>query len=218
MVRRAVLLVAALLAGTAHAQEPPTTPDEAGDLVDRVVAVVDDAPITASDVALEAAIRGRIAAAAEPAIFGRLLTEEVEPLEAVVFKSILLSRTETRDVRISGYQAEDRLRRFEETFDSRQEAIRWRVDHGIEKSALLDWFKESALLDAIVDLSVQVAVTEDDEREYYGRHKDAVYGGQPFEAVRTDVAERVYNLRFEDEYNSWRKALRSSAQLRYVAR
>jgi len=218
VVRRAVLLAGLLAAAPAAAQDGPTTPDEAGDLVDRVVAVVAAAPITASAVALETAIRERVAGSTDPSEFGRLLTEAVDPLEALVFKTLLLARPETRNVELSGFQAEQRLRRFEETFESRQEAIRWRVDHGIEKSALLDWFEESVLLDAVVDLSVQVAITEEDQRQYYDRHKDAVYGGRPFEEVRNDVAERVYNLRFEDEYNSWRKALRSSVQLRYIAR
>ncbi len=210
---RTVLVVAALFAA-----DPPKTPDEAGALVDRVVAMVEGTPVTASSVALEAAIREQIASSPDKAEFGRLLTDPVDPLEAVVFRTILLSRPEIRAIRPSGFAAERRLRLFEETFADRGDAVAWRVDWGLDKAVLLDFFKQSVVLDRIVDLAVVVDVTEEAERTYYERHKDAVYGGRPFEEVRDDVTRRVHNLEFEEAYNAWRTAVRSSAELRYVVR
>jgi hypothetical protein len=70
----------------------------------------------------------------------------------------------------------------------------------------------------VVDLAVDVAVTEEEERAYYELHKDDVYGGRPFEDVAADIAQRVFNLEFEAEYNTWRTAVRASATLRYIAR
>ncbi len=222
MVPRPLLLglLLLLLAAPAAAQrEAPKTPDEAGVLVDRVVAVVDDTPITASAVALEAAIRERIALTDERTRgeFGRLLTESVDPLEAVIFRTILLNLPEIGDIRPAGAEAERRLRLFEETFE-RGGAIDWRVAWALEKSVLLDWFKQSVVLDQVVDLAVDVVVSEEEERTYYERHKDAVYGGRPFEEVANDVSQRVFSLAFEDKYNRWRTAVRASATLRYIAR
>jgi hypothetical protein len=211
-------LLLLLASAPALAADPPSTPEEAGELVDRAVATVDGTPITASDVILEGEIRQRIASSPRREEFGRLLTEQVDALEAVIFRQILRARPEARAVTTSGGRAEDRLRLFERTFTSREDALQWRVIWGLEKSVLLDYFKESVLFDALVDLAVDVNVSEEQERTYYESHKDAVYGGRPFEEVSGDVARRVYNLEFEDEYNSWRKALRSQASLRYIGR
>jgi len=221
MGRRTLLVAAGLLLAVAPARaqrEAPKTPDEAGRLVDRVVAVANDAPITASEVALEAAIRQRIALATDRSEFGRLLTETVDPLEAVIFRTILVGRAEIRDIRPSGFDAERRLRLFEDSFEDRGAAVEWRVDWGLDKSVLLDWFRRSVILDQVIELAVVVAVTEEEERAYYELHKDDVYGGRPYEEVAGDVTRRVYNLGFEDEYNSWRTAVRASADLRYIAR
>ncbi len=215
---RRLILVLALLATPAQAADPPSTPEEAGELVDRVVVTVDGSPVTASDVILEAQIRAQIASSPKRPEFGRLLTEQVDPTEAVIFRQILRARPETRTITVTAGRAEDRLRLFEQTFESREAALQWRVTWGLEKSALLDYFKESVLFDALVDLAVDVDVTEEQEQAYYAAHKDAVYGGRAFEDVSADVAQRVYNLEFEDEYNSWRKALRSQAELRYIGR
>ena len=213
-----LVLIVLIAAAPALAAEAPSTPEEAGELVDRVVATVDGTPITASDVILEGEIRSRISSSPNRDEFGRLLTEQVDPLEAVIFRQILRSRPEARSITTSGGRAEDRLRLFERAFESREAALRWRVIWGLEKSALLDYFKESVLFDALVDLAVDVNVGEEQERAYYETHRDAVYGGRPFEEVSADVAQRVYALQFEDEYNSWRKALRSKAALRYIGR
>jgi hypothetical protein len=218
LVATTALVLALLLGPAALAKDAPTTPEGAGDLVDRVVATANGTPITASDVALEAAIRERIAASPRKEEFGRLLTEQVEPLEAVIFRTILRGQPDARTVRPSGSKAELRLRLFEESFGSREAALQWRIDWGLEKSALLDWFKESVVLDAVVELAVDFKVTEEQERAYYEAHRDQVYGGRPWEEVSADVARRVYALEFEDEYNSWRKALRSQASLRYIGR
>ena len=210
--------LALLVAVPALAADPPSTPEEAGELVDRVVATVDGTPITASNVILEGEVRRQIASSPKVEEFGRLLTEQVDPMEAVIFRQILRARPEARTVTVTAGRAEDRLRLFEQTFDSREAALQWRVVWGLEKSALLDYFKESVLFDALVDLSVDVTVTDEQEQAYYASHKDAVYGGRPLAEVSADVAQRVYNLEFEDEYNSWRKALRSQAELRYIGR
>jgi hypothetical protein len=220
VVPRPLLLAALVLLAAVPAaaqREAPKTPDEAGLLIDRVVAVVDDTPITASAVAREAAIRERVALAPDKTGFGRLLTENVDPLEAVIFRTVLLNRPEIRDIRPTGFAAERRLRLFEDTFE-RGEAIEWRVAWAMEKSVLLDWFRQSVVLDQVVDLAVDVAVTEEEERAYYELHKDDVYGGRPFEDVAADIAQRVFNLEFEAEYNTWRTAVRASATLRYIAR
>ncbi len=219
------LLIAALagifvssLGVTARADDPPTTPTAAGDLVDRIVATVNDAPIAASDVALERAIRKRISESGHADDFGRTLTEQVEPLEAVIFRVLLRELPQSRTLRPTGTSAERRLRMFEETFEGRDAALRWRVDWGLEKSILLEFFKESVRMDTVVELAVDFKVTEDEERAYYERNKDPIYNGRPFEEVAPDVAQRVYALKFEDEYNSWRTALRGSARLRYIGR
>lgn len=209
------------LASPAHAGRvggPPSTPEEAGIVVDSVRAAVNGTPITASDVELERSIRERIAASPSRAEFGRLLTEQVDPLEAIIFRVILLGLPEARTLPVSGDRGQERLRLFDATFGSREAAAQWRVSWGLERPALLDWFQESVLLDELVELSVDVDVTEEQQRSYWEQHRDQVYGGRPYEDVSSDVAQRVFVLQFEDEYNSFRKALRSRAQLRYVGR
>jgi len=209
---------AALLLLPLPAGASPTTPDGAGTLVDRVIATVDDVPITASEVALEAAIRSRVQDSREPESFGLLLSEQSEPLEAVILRNLLRTQPGLPNIRPTGAEAQRRLRLFEDGFETREEVLRWRLAWGLERSLLLEYFKESVALDKLVELSVTFRITEEEQRSYYEQNRDRVYGGRPFEEVAADVTQRVYSLKFRDEYNSWCQALRSRATLRYIAR
>jgi hypothetical protein len=188
-------------------------------IADRIVAVVDDTPIPASRVAFEAELRQRIAESPDPAVFGRLLTEQVEPLEAVIFEEILRNAPATRALTtVDVDEARARRTAFEATFESAGAARVFLARWGLDRDRLLDRFIDSVRLDTAVDLAITVDVTDEDLRSYYDRNADRVFGGRPFEEVSALVFRQVYALEFEDEYNAWRSRLRSRARKRYVGR
>ncbi len=205
-----------LLMGLAFAQ--PVTPAEAGDVVDRVVAVVEGTPVTASSVAFETAVRERIAKT-DSKPFGRLLTDRSDPLEALIFKQILREQPLAVEVSLEGkLPGLERLRAFERSFDTPEDAGAFRTQWGRSRQDMLEFFQDSAVLDAVIELAVQFRVSEQEERAYFEENKDRVFGGRPYEEVAGFVAQQVYRKKFEGEYNSWRARLRSGAALRYLAR
>ncbi|MEE2827616.1 MAG: hypothetical protein VX498_00390 [Myxococcota bacterium] len=187
-------------------------------LVDRVLASVEGSPITASQVALESQIRTQIASSPDRASFGRLLTEDVTPLEALMFREILRRLPETRTISSNESIARDRLRLFEASFGDAREASSFRARWGLRRANLLDYFKESTVLDEVISISVLVQVTEEEMRSYYDRNKNRVFADKPYEEVAEFVMRQVYRLKFEAEYNSWRTQLRAGAQKRYIGR
>lgn len=190
-------------------------PDEAGVLVDRVLVVVENTPIAASRVDFLAAVRER---ATDPEAFGRVLTERVEPLESLILQEVLRAGP-AREVRLTDKQPGlKRLDAFESTFASAVDAAAFRTRWGVNRAEMLEFFQESARLDATIELAIQFVVTDEEERAYHERHRDDVFAGRPYGEVADEVSRRVYGVRFEAEYNSWRARLRSGASLRYVAR
>jgi hypothetical protein len=192
-----------------------------GVLVDRVVATVGDTPITASEVALEGSLRERIAAIDRPErdLFGRLLTEAREPLEAVIFRAILMETAEFASVRITDdREAYERFTAFEETFEDRKAAAAFRKSWGLSRVQLVEYFRVSAVLDHTVEIAVDrgVRVTEEDERRYYDDHQEQLFAEQEFSDVRASIARQVYELTFDKAYQSWRKRLQAGTRLRYL--
>jgi hypothetical protein len=192
-----------------------------GVLVDRVVATVGDTPITASEVALEGSLRERIATIDSPErdLFGRLLTEAREPLEAVIFRAILMETAEFASVRITDdREAYERFTAFEETFEDRKAAAAFRKSWGLSRVQLVEYFRVSAVLDHTVEIAVDrgVRVTEEDERRYYDDHQEQLFAEQEFSDVRASIARQVYELTFDKAYQSWRKRLQAGTRLRYL--
>jgi hypothetical protein len=192
-----------------------------GVLVDRVVATVGDTPITASEVALEGSLRERIATIDRPErdLFGRLLTEAREPLEAVIFRAILMETAEFASVRITDdREAYERFAAFEETFEDRKAAAAFRKSWGLSRVQLVEYFRVSAVLDHTVEIAVDrgVRVTEEDERRYYDDHQEQLFAEQEFSDVRASIARQVYELTFDKAYQSWRKRLQAGTRLRYL--
>lgn len=192
---------------------------EERDVVDRIVAVVDDTPIAASRVAFESELRERIQAAPTPAGFGRLLTEAIDPLEAVIFEEILRNQPATRALGTPDErEARARLDGFEATFESTGAARVFLQRWGLQRADLLERFVDSVRLDTAVDLAISVDVTDEDLQTYYARNAERVFAGRPFEEVAAVVSRQVYALEFEEEYNAWRSRLRSRARKRYIGR
>ncbi|MBN94261.1 MAG: hypothetical protein CL928_09330 [Deltaproteobacteria bacterium] len=198
---------------------PKQAVEEAGVLVDQVVATVNQTPISASQVALEGAIRNQVAQSAEPSLFGRLLTESSEPLEALIFREILRQQPVTRTVMLDNeVEASKRLDAFEASFESAADARAFRQAWGLTDATLLDYFQEGVLLEAAIDLAVDPKITEEEERNYYEKNKNQVFGGRDLAEVSHFVTQQVYLLKFEAEYNAWRSRLRAGATKRYLVR
>lgn len=190
-------------------------PSEHGALADQVLVVVENTPIAASRVSFLDAVRSRCT---DPDTFGRVLTERVEPLESLIFQEVLRAGP-ARPMRLSDNQPGlQRLRAFEDTFEDAADAAAFRTLWGVDRQEMREFFQETARLDATIDVAIQFQVGDDEQQAYYERHKDDVFAGRPYADVVDDVSRRVYALKFEAEYNSWRARLRSGAALRYVAR
>ena len=214
-------LVAAVLAAAFALTAPTSLRAQEGVLVDRVVATVGTTPVTASEVAMEAALRERITAldADDRAVFGQLLTEPRDALEAVLFRSILIETPEFSSIRITDdVEAYERYSAFEATFEDRREAAAFRRSWGLTRVLLMEYFRASVVLDTTVVLSVSpnVRVTEDDERRFYEQEAERVFGSRPFEDVREAVARRVYAQKYDQAYQGWRKRLRAGVRIRYL--
>ncbi len=212
-----ILSVGAPTAGSAQADtEQPTT---AGQLVDRIVATVDDTPISASEVAFEDAVRSQILASGNRAAFGRLLTEPGEALEALVFRLILLKQPATAGIEIADRSvAEERTELLEESFESALDFAGFLRRWGMTRTDLVRYLHTYVRLDTMIELSVDPKVSDEEERSYYERNKDLVFGGKDFTEVADLVSRQVYLLKFEVEYNAWRSRLRSRANKRYIGR
>lgn len=210
---RAMLL--ALLAGTAVAAGPDAaTSAQERVLADRIVAVIDGSPIAASEVAFEAELRARVRADGTPDRWGRLLREPVEPLEAVLFERILRRLPRLEEIAADDAQVELRLRALAEGADFDPWLARW----GLDRARLRARLVEADRLDRLIEVSVQVSVSEEEQRAYYERYQGTIFGGRPWEQVQADVAQRVYALAFDRAYNDWRSALRAQADKRYLGR
>jgi len=193
--------------------------DAAGVLVDRIVATVSDTPISASEVAFESAIRERILSSGNKQAFGRLLTEPGEALEATIFRAILLQHPGTAEIELEDRAlAEKRARILEASFESPGQYSAFLSRWGIGHEALVRFFHTYARLDTMIELSVDPKVSDEEERSYYQRNKDQVFGGKEFVEVSDFVARQVYLLKFEVEYNAWRSRLRARASKRYIGR
>jgi hypothetical protein len=187
-------------------------------LVDRVLAAVGDTPITASQVVFETELRAQITSSPQGNVFGRLLTETVDPLEALIFREILRRRAEARTLPVDEALARNRLRLFENSFLAPSASASFQARWGVGRSDLLEFFKESVVLDGVVSASVIVQVSEEEKRTYYDRNRDRVFGDKPYEDVADFVAQQVHLLKFEAEYNSWRSRLRAKTAKRYIGR
>ncbi len=197
-----------------------TAGDEpAGVLVDRVVATVSGTPISASEVAFEKEVRERILASGQKATFGRLLTEPGEPLEAVIFRAILLQHPSTATIELEDQGlAKKRARVLEESFKSPEAYQAFLRRWGTDPQGLIVFFHTYARLDTMIELSVDPKVSDEEERAYYQRNKDQVFGGKEFVEVSDMVSRQVYLLKFEVEYNAWRSRLRARTSKRYIGR
>jgi len=210
-------LAVCLSASTLRAE--PGSEKDAGELVDRIVATVEETPISASEVSFEEAIRKRILASEDKAAFGRLLTEPGEPLEAVIFRLILLQRAGTAGIEVEDRSlAEKRSRLFEEMFDSPEALSAFLSRWGMKRADLVEYFHTYTRLDTVIELSVDPKVSNEEEHSYYKRNKDLVFGGRDFTEVADFVSRQVYLLKFEVEYNAWRSRLRARANKRYISR
>jgi hypothetical protein len=190
-----------------------------GVLVERIVATVSDTPISATEVAFEAAVREQILASGHKQAFGRLLTEPGEALEATIFRTILLQYPGTTEIELEDSSlAEKRARILESSFESPERYSTFLSRWGIQHEGLVRFFHTYARLDTVIDLSVDPKVSDEEERSYYQRNKDQVFGGKEFVEVSDFVSRQVYLLKFEVEYNAWRSRLRSRASKRYIGR
>jgi hypothetical protein len=215
-----LLLIAAFCVGgpSAASAEENTASPPVQTLVDRVLVAVGDTPITASQLAFETEVRAQIDSSPRKQDFGRLLNEAVDPLEALIFREILRRLPPARTISVDEAVARSRLRLFEGSFETPSASASFRARWGIDRTALLEFFKESVVLDEVVELSVVVQVSEQEKRNYYERNKNRVFGDKPEAEVSDFIAQQVYLLKFEAEYNSWRSRLRASAQKRYIGR
>jgi hypothetical protein len=200
----------------AEATEGDTRQEEV--LVDRVLVVVGNSPITASQVNFENEVRGQIALSSQREQFGRLLNESVDALEALIFREILRRLPDARTIQIKDTDARNRLRLFESTFDDISAASSFRARWGMSRAELLEFFKESVILDEVVEVSVLISVTEEEKRDYYDRNRNRVFGDKPYLDVAEFVSQQVYLLKFDAAYNSWKSKLRAGASKRYIGR
>ncbi|MCO4769061.1 MAG: hypothetical protein KDA24_03460 [Deltaproteobacteria bacterium] len=212
-----LLLGVAVVPGVALAA--PAAP--AAVAVDRVVAVVGNTPIAASQVQFEREVGERIAGDGCTPSFGRLLCEERAPLERLIFRETLRQAGLAKGIEVSLGTLETADGAFEHTFPvrdgKRQFLARWGLGAGDFREFLLDVARLDQAIEVAVGRLVR-EVSEEEERRYYGENADTIFGGRPYEEVAAMVSRRYYALKFERTYGSWASELRASSRVRYIGR
>jgi len=209
----AFVLIVLVCAGTARAEDPV--------VVDRVVAVVGTTPIAASQVQLERELAARMAGDECTASFGRLLCEDREPLERLLFRETLRQSGVANGVEVSLATVEDAERAFFAAFPIRDAADEFLSRWGLDPGALRELLLDVARLDQAIDVTVGRLVrdvSEEEERRYHAENADTIFAGRAYEEVAAIVSRRYYALKFERTYDSWASELRAAARVRYIGR
>ncbi len=189
--------------------------------VDRVVAVVGNTPLASSQVLLEEQLGDRIRGERCSEFFGRLLCEEREPLERLIFRETLRQAGLAQDVQVSAAIVEAAEQAFARSFDTRDGKRRFLERWGMEDADFREMVLDVARLDQAIEVTVGRLVrevSEEEERRYHAENIDTIFGGRPYEEVAAMVSRRYYSLKFERTYGAWASELRASIRVRYVGR
>ena len=189
--------------------------------VDAVLVVVENTPIAASRVAFEKEVRKRISGPDCAETFGRLLCAGGEPLEALIFREILRQAGVARDIEVNAAEARSRQDAFRRAFTSREGADQFQARWRVSDQDLLEFFRETAILDQAIEVTVGRLVRdipEEEERRYHAENMDSIFGGRSYEDVAAIVSRRYYAFKFERTYDAWASELRSGARIRYIGR
>lgn len=190
-------------------------------VVDRIVAVVGTTPIAASQVTLEAEIGRRILGDDCEESFGRLLCDEREPLERLIFRETLRQAGVAKGVSVSLGTVDEAERAWVGTFRTRTGSAdflkRWGLDAVAFREAILDVARLDQAIDVAVGRLVR-DVSEEEERRYHAENGDTIFGGRPYEEVAAMVSRRYYAFKFERTYGAWASELRSAGRVRYIGR
>lgn len=190
-------------------------------VVDRIVAVVGTTPIAASQVMLEAEIGRRILGDDCAESFGRLLCDEREPLERLIFRETLRQAGVAKGVSVSLGTVDEAERAWVGTFRTRTGSTdflkRWGLDAVAFREAILDVARLDQAIDVAVGRLVR-DVSEEEERRYHAENVDTIFGGRPYEEVAAMVSRQYYAFKFERTYGAWASELRAAGTVRYIGR
>src|SRR5262245_47158978 len=167
----------------------------AGELRERVLAVVDGRPILLSEVRLRQRLQG---------------TTEAEAREGLIDEMLM-------------YQQASRLPQAALTADEEERAFRdarsklpgaaAADDPNLRRLAR----RQAAILKYVeFRFRPQVRVTDEDVRRAYDAELAGRPGAPPFEAVAPRLRERLTDAGLDESLEAWVKELRSSADVRYV--
>jgi hypothetical protein len=191
------LVVASMLAAfgaAAVSAAPPTAP--ARELIERIVAVVDERPLFLSDVRALGAVRGLSGAAAvEAAIDERLMYAEAARLaEAEV------QRDEEDRALAALLAAHPELRT------------------AVPEADLRRLLRRQATILKYVEFRFrpQVRVSDDDVRRAWEAEEAGRPGGVPLEDAQDELRARLERRALDEKIEAWVKDLRARADVRYV--
>jgi hypothetical protein len=193
------LLAALALAATAGAAPPPVAPPPppAGELLERVVAVVDGRPLLLSDVRTLAAVRGLSGeAAVEAAVDERLMYAEA-------------ARFAEADV---GSDEEDRA--LQALLEARPE-LRASVPVADLRRLLR---RQAAILKYVAfRFRPQIRVSDDEVRRAWEAEEAGRPGGVPLEDAQDALRDKLERRALDERIEAWVKELRARADVRSVA-
>ena len=179
----AFLLAAALLASPAG-----------GEVVERILAVVDGRPLMLSEVRLVQQLRGLDRAAA---------------LAALVDEQLMLR--EAARLAQSAVSEEDEQRAYESLLQRHPAAT------GLPEADLRRLVRRQAAILKYVDFRFrpQVQVADAAVREAYAKRYGSQAGAPPFEGAAGEIRRQLADRDLDERIEAWIKELRSGAQIRY---
>jgi hypothetical protein len=211
-------VVALVCAPAFGADGPHQAPEPEGMLVDRMVAVIDGAPLTWSELDFEARValvqRGAVRASTEPlddktlasaleyAISERLQSEEANKLQAW---------------QVEPAEVETALRAFRERFPSEEDFSAFLARHEADLqqlgSVLERGLRAARMLESKVRLRAQV--TDSEVRAFFDAHRGDLPGD--FEKVRSSLKEKLVRERYQQLVQAELEQLKRTHDVRRMA-
>lgn len=194
----AFFLLLALLSSPVHAE-----------LIDRVVASVDNQVITLSELNQAAAFNAR---------FGREKKENIRAgtLDGLINRRLLLQEaSRLRFVEISGQDVEAEIEKLKKSLGSEKNVADFMGELDVTVRQLARMLRERLLVERFIEkkIGLFIRVTRDEALAFYNRNADR-FGGRSFQQVQKEITAGLQGQKLDRQIENYIGELKSRADIR----